>query len=74
MTWVSKDALSIVFRRSIEQVSYIDANATRFLHKATGTAIAKLETEADGKNGRRNRRRLLLSLKLRDSAIGEAAC
>ncbi len=57
----------------IYRASLVDANAIRLLRKAGATAITKLDNDTDGKDGRRNRRRLLLSLKLRDFVIGEAA-
>ena len=40
------------------------------VRKAAATAIAKLETDADGINERSNKRWLLLPLNLRDCAIG----
>ena len=49
---------------SIHRSCLIDANAARHLRKLVATVIAKLETDATRKNGRINRRQLLLSLKL----------
>ncbi len=69
VTWAPRATLSVIFRRSIEQ-ALVDANATRCLQKAAAIAIAKLETDTDVINERSNKMRLLLSLKLRNSAFG----
>ena len=47
----------------------VNGNVTRLLRKAATTAIAKLESDTDGTNGRNNMRQLLISLQLRGSAI-----
>ncbi len=52
----------------IYRASLVDGDATRFLWKTAATAIAKSETVTYATNGT-SRRQLLLSLKLRGSAI-----
>ena len=47
----------------------VDGNATRLLRKAVAVVIAKLYTVTVATNGSNNMRQLLLSLKLRGSAI-----
>ncbi len=47
----------------------VDGDATKFLWKTAATAIAKSKTVTYAKNGSIRRRQLLLSLKLRGSAI-----
>ncbi len=57
----------------IYRAGLVDATAARFLQKAAATAIAKLVIDKVEMNGRINRRRLLLSLKLRGSAMEAVA-
>ena len=63
------------FRRfaEINRACLVDDNATRLLRKAVAFAIAKLYTVTVATNGTKNRRQLLLSLKLRGLAI-ESRC
>ncbi len=68
VTWASRAAF-LSFSLDLSR-GLVDANAAGFLQKANATAIAKLETDTDGKIRRINRKWLLLSLNLRDSAIG----
>ncbi len=53
----------------IYRAGLVDGKSTRLLRKASATAIAKLETVTVAINGSNNRKQLLLSLKLRGSAI-----
>ncbi len=57
----------------IYRVGLLDGKATRLLRKAAATAIAKLEAVTVAINESNNRRQMLLSLKLRGSAI-ESRC
>ncbi len=54
----------------IYRARLVDGDATKFFWKKDATAIAKSETATYATNGMISRRQLLLSLKLRGSAIG----
>ena len=70
---VGSEGCSVRRFAEIYRARLVDGDATKFFWKTAATAIAKSEIVTYATNGARNRRQLLLSLKLRGSAI-ESRC
>ncbi len=70
---MGSEGCSIRYFAEIYRGGLVDGYATRLLRKASATVIAKLEVVTVATRGTKDKRQLLLSLKLRGSAI-ESRC